>query len=330
MVAHKGFSAWICSGGERLPEYEVAVEPNSNKAFCWIACEIGQSFSVRWEDHGSGIDSAGFIILDGFTVPGRFLFGSGTAERGGVRVAGDVERPFIFDEIARGAHVKNKDLGTIVLKIKLVKRLGLTHKPNKPMQVPSPVKGRTYTSYTAAVGYGHAQDVEMQFPKTWACEPYDPRHPGSFVVFVFRYRQKEFLITQGIMPDADVEMEDVSQDNGNTSTGSTTNRALLNAIKLPSLKLPASAPTSRQSSYTYTFPSEEISPISMASNSSGSSSGSRNWSHGSRRHASDTHQQLPAVPSATRVTHAAKYYREHTFYVGEQEVPISKRSVSGK
>lgn len=45
------------------------------------------------------MDTCGYITLDGFTVPGRFLFGEGTACREGVRTSRKAERPFIFQKI---------------------------------------------------------------------------------------------------------------------------------------------------------------------------------------------------------------------------------------
>ena len=47
-------------------------------------------------DHGTNVDSAAYINLDGFTVPGRFLYGLGAAERDSVRVGECLERPFQF------------------------------------------------------------------------------------------------------------------------------------------------------------------------------------------------------------------------------------------
>lgn len=40
--------------------------------------------------------SCTFITLDGFVVPGRFLFGEGTASRDGIRTGPSTERPFVF------------------------------------------------------------------------------------------------------------------------------------------------------------------------------------------------------------------------------------------
>ncbi|THG98969.1 hypothetical protein EW026_g3295 [Hermanssonia centrifuga] len=174
MVAHRGFSAWITCGEKRLQEYEVVVDTKTNKVSCWIPCAVGQKFSVHWEDEGTGIDSAGFIILDGFTVPGQFLF----------------------------------EAGMITLKIKQIKRTSLDHNPNTPRRPPPPIQGRRNIAQ-ACVGYGAKRDTEAQHPKTWSCEPYDKANPGSLVYFTFRYRTRNWLIDQGIMPAEDYEDEPV-------------------------------------------------------------------------------------------------------------------------
>lgn len=59
-----------------------------------------KSFQVRWrDDHSSRIQSAGYIDLDGFIVPGRFLYGYGETYRAGVRTGPNRERPFIFARV---------------------------------------------------------------------------------------------------------------------------------------------------------------------------------------------------------------------------------------
>ena len=40
-----------------------------------------------------------YITLDGFTVPGRFLYGDGIGNRAGVRTSPSKERPFVFAKV---------------------------------------------------------------------------------------------------------------------------------------------------------------------------------------------------------------------------------------
>ncbi|KAJ8586104.1 hypothetical protein M405DRAFT_744160 [Rhizopogon salebrosus TDB-379] len=96
MLTHRGFSAWIVSEGQQIHEYLVAVDKKANRVSCWIPSEAGKTFSIHWKDAGTNVHSCTFITLDGFVVPGRFLFGEGSASRDGIRTGPSTERPFVF------------------------------------------------------------------------------------------------------------------------------------------------------------------------------------------------------------------------------------------
>lgn len=51
-----------------------------------------------------------------------------------------------------GPKERNKELGTIVLKIKQIRRTGFTHEPNAPQTLPGLVKGKYDPSMLASVG----------------------------------------------------------------------------------------------------------------------------------------------------------------------------------
>ena len=42
MLKHRGFSAWIESNGNVIPEYLVALDENANRVSCWIPGTEGQ------------------------------------------------------------------------------------------------------------------------------------------------------------------------------------------------------------------------------------------------------------------------------------------------
>ena len=86
------------------------------------------------------MDTCGYITLDGFTVPGRFLFGEGTACREGVRSSRKTERPFIFrkiHDVIPTTHISATDVGAITLRIKRIKRVA--SKPANALQVLPPI-----------------------------------------------------------------------------------------------------------------------------------------------------------------------------------------------
>ncbi|KAF8077820.1 hypothetical protein FPV67DRAFT_1463135 [Lyophyllum atratum] len=211
MLTHRGFSAWIVVDGKPLPEYLVAVDSNANRVSCWIPSEEGKNFAVHWQDHGAQVDTCSFITLDGFVVPGRFLFGDGEASRQGVRTSASTERPFLFqkvDETASEASSEgaSKDIGMITLRIKRVARADL--KPaNTILELPKTLLGKRKAG-DFCVGFGEEKEAQERFPSTWSVVPHDKTVPGAnrpstYVSFVFRYRSREFLEAQGIATEAE-------------------------------------------------------------------------------------------------------------------------------
>jgi len=214
MLTHRGFSAWIVVDGKPVPEYLVAEDTKASRVSCWIPSEAGQKFSVFWKDHGGKVDSCSFITLDGLVVPGRFLFGEGETSRTGVRSSAKTERPFIFQNIEEDEPLTqsvNKDVGMITLRIKRIQRVA--GRPANPIQeLPSTVALGKRKAGELCVGFGEDRQTFDQFAYTWSVKPYEKdgpvggRTPKTHVSFVFRYRTREWLQMQGIMPDSDVPL----------------------------------------------------------------------------------------------------------------------------
>ncbi|THU82270.1 hypothetical protein K435DRAFT_934272 [Dendrothele bispora CBS 962.96] len=98
----------------------------------------------------------------------------------------------------------NKDAGTIVIKIKRIRRLA-SRPSNDFRSPPSHVTGNRPGD--AYVGYGVNSPTTPQSETTWDVGPYDDDGSGSkraktYVSFVFRYRTMEFLQAQGIVDSA--------------------------------------------------------------------------------------------------------------------------------
>ncbi|GJE87011.1 hypothetical protein PsYK624_030940 [Phanerochaete sordida] len=216
MLTARGFSAWITCEGKMLRELETVVDESSHRVSCWIGCEVGKAFTVHWRDNGTGIDSAGYILLDGFTCSGRFLYGYGDASRGTLRVDEHSERPFMFanPNAARRASWQADqatapdttppsptDTGTIVLKIRQIKRTAPTHPPNAPQAPPPPPSARPGARGpdAACISFGAPAAAPAQHAQTWAFVPHDAARPRAHVTFAFRYRTRAFLRAQGIV-----------------------------------------------------------------------------------------------------------------------------------
>ncbi|KAI5119493.1 hypothetical protein M0805_009517 [Coniferiporia weirii] len=197
MVKHKEFIAWITVDDEPLREYNVAKD--GNKATCFIPSEVGKAFKVHWRDEGSKTFTAGYIFIDGFASPGRFLGGSGETYRSGARSGPNTERSFVFAEVPKTASSESKEVGTIELKIMQAQR-GPARTNNDLAILPSPLPGE----YTETTG-GHCATFNKeetpcfpQAPLTWSAKPLDNANPHSYVKFVFYYRPMSWLIEHGM------------------------------------------------------------------------------------------------------------------------------------
>jgi len=209
MLNHRGFSAWLVSDGQEMHENLVAVDDKNHRVSCWVASEPGRTFTVYWRDHGGKVDTCAYITLDGFVVPGRFLFGDGIACRQGVRTGNATERPFIFSKVDEtrnetAAECAAKDVGMIILRIKRIERVG--GRPSNTIQkVPNTNTG-TRGPGEHCIAFGDEKEAFQQYSTTWSVRPYKTDKPSSdkpstYVTFVFRYRSPEFLKVQGIISE---------------------------------------------------------------------------------------------------------------------------------
>ncbi|KAJ3863480.1 hypothetical protein EV359DRAFT_82334 [Lentinula novae-zelandiae] len=217
MLTHRGFSAWIEVDGQAIPEYLVAVNSKLNQVSCWIPSEESQAFFVHWSDAGGKVDTCSFITLDGVVVPGRFLLGSGTTSRSGVRTSKDTEAPFVFKKSQGGVflrfvslhfflayetlHTKGTTLSTaskseagmVTLKIKRVDRV--SPRPANTYQDLTKIAPAQPNVGDLCAGFGAECKSHEQSPFTWAIKPHDASQIKSkkiptYVSFVFRYRSK--------------------------------------------------------------------------------------------------------------------------------------------
>ncbi|RPD66128.1 hypothetical protein L226DRAFT_609027 [Lentinus tigrinus ALCF2SS1-7] len=202
MLDHRGFSAWITSDDLELVEFEPRTNNNLHTVTCWIVGTVGKTFIVHWRDHGSLVDSASYIYFDGYKVSGQFLDGEGEELRRGIRVGEEEERPFVFSAIGAtdpsgfGGKPPDKNVGSIVLEIRLIKRVE-EREPNPIRPPPDVIRGLRQEG-DVAIRYGDVRPAPMQ-KRTWKMEPFDPKAPGPYVTFIFRYRSKDWLLSQGII-----------------------------------------------------------------------------------------------------------------------------------
>jgi len=207
-IIHRGFSAWIECEGKHIPVFKPQLDVTRERISCWIPSEPGKAFTVHWRDlgQGGGVDTASYIYLDGFMVPGKYLFGFGEASRGGVRVGQTAERPFMFGQVQTDDFgvPQGRSNGKIVLKIKRVRKIpDLTRPPNKFQTPPDNSKGKRIAGHPY-INYGNVRGTQKQWDFTYKFVPYDPANPGTFVAFEFRYATLDYLVGRGIISVSDL------------------------------------------------------------------------------------------------------------------------------
>ncbi|KAF8199958.1 hypothetical protein K438DRAFT_2015942 [Mycena galopus ATCC 62051] len=79
MINYGGISCWveIENSGHSVPatEYRVELFEDQRVITCWIASEIGKSFSVGWRNAFLPAPTAGHVFMDGSECGGRVLYG---------------------------------------------------------------------------------------------------------------------------------------------------------------------------------------------------------------------------------------------------------------
>ncbi|KAI0317389.1 hypothetical protein OF83DRAFT_145948 [Amylostereum chailletii] len=208
VLEHGMFRAWLTSGEDSgkttLPTYR----PTSSQeaTFAFVAAKPGHPFEVHWEDTGSGHLSASYIFLDGELHPGRFLPGSGTRCRSGVRVGSDVERRFRFcssSEPTTGAVPERpnpRKYGTIELTINYARQVGRAP-PEKLRVYPD---SRPGFERPLRAGYGGVHLTTNRPDHTLAIEHLNPEDTRPVAKFIWSYDTIERLVEARIAPVEDL------------------------------------------------------------------------------------------------------------------------------
>ncbi|KAJ6507174.1 hypothetical protein C8R47DRAFT_1066066 [Mycena vitilis] len=79
MVHYGGISCWIEIEDSSTTEYHVQTFNDQRVVTCWIASEVGKSFSVGWRNSALPAPTAGHVFMDGNDCGGRVLCGPSVA-----------------------------------------------------------------------------------------------------------------------------------------------------------------------------------------------------------------------------------------------------------
>ncbi|KAJ7761018.1 hypothetical protein B0H16DRAFT_1531473 [Mycena metata] len=207
MPQYKGFSCWVeidNTTSTVAPEYHTETFHDHKKVTCYIASEVGKSFSVGWRNSSCPVATAGHVFMDGNECGGRVLYGPSAicARHQGVTDTRTL-RQFTFssltltDDDAYLAHTSGHEkLGLIEIAIYPIEIFGL---------VPVICNSSTLSEIKIHERSKRVltQQIRLAEPKALLV-PQDAvahRFTGPpIVTFVFKYRPKDMLIAHGIAP----------------------------------------------------------------------------------------------------------------------------------
>ncbi|KAH9933760.1 uncharacterized protein B0H18DRAFT_1207921 [Fomitopsis serialis] len=220
------FEVYIKSDGHELPEYQVEALDDTTLA-CYVPSEVGKTFEICWrrdtrhDTHSTSVS----CYVDGWDAGGTLCRpGAVEGSRWGIRCAKDQRKPFQFaslvltddDTVATGSEAQ-QDSGTIQVKLSYAIRIAsephfvtkldqfkvgvqVVHEKSKQMGV-------------QCISLGDSRKCKAT-DKVYA-ESVNPQQP-SYSSFIFRYRSKDFLQAENIMPMNAIATNDAHK---HTSTG---------------------------------------------------------------------------------------------------------------
>ncbi|KAJ7933798.1 hypothetical protein B0H13DRAFT_1951990 [Mycena leptocephala] len=204
MVHYGGVSCWIDIENSPATEYHAETFDDQRIVTCWIASEVGKSFSVGWRNSFLPAATAGHVFMDGNECGGRVLYGPSAvcAKHEGVTDTRTV-RQFKFssvtvtDDDAFLAHSSNdQKLGIIEVAIYPIQVFGFVPVISNSATLPE-IKIHERSKKTVT------QQIRLAEPKTLAVPQNAVAHRFTgppLVTFVFRYRPLEILQANGIAP----------------------------------------------------------------------------------------------------------------------------------
>jgi len=194
-----------------LEEYDV--DQRGNTYSCWIASQAGKNFVIRCKAEPLLESIALNVYTDGAIATSPIFQASLAAREHSIQgcpISADTVRPFAFskvsltdDETIAAAEQQLTNLGTIEIKIFRVAVLEISNFVSKELKLPN---NSVIHERSKKMSMHHVTLQETVAGPTTKSATTILLDNAPFATFIFRYRPKEFLRAQGIIPiesDAD-------------------------------------------------------------------------------------------------------------------------------
>ncbi|KAJ6594445.1 hypothetical protein B0H19DRAFT_1247116 [Mycena capillaripes] len=202
MVQYGGISCWIEIENKTTPEYHIQTFSDQRIVACWIASDVGKSFSVAWKNAFLPAPTAGHVFMDGNECGGRVLHGPSAlcARHEGVTDTRMV-RQFTFssltltdDDVFLRDSPNHQKLGQIEVAIYPVEIFGFVPVISNSSTLPE-IKVHERSKGTVT------QQIKLAEPKVLPIRQTAIAHRfigPPLVTFVFRYRPLGMYVLQAI------------------------------------------------------------------------------------------------------------------------------------
>ncbi|KAF7376577.1 hypothetical protein MSAN_00074100 [Mycena sanguinolenta] len=204
MVNYAGISCWVEIENSIATEYRVETFEDHRVVFCYIASELGKSFSVAWRNCYLPSASAGHVFMDGIECGGRVLAcpGAAIAKHEGITDTTTVRR-FVFSSLT----VTDDD--TFLTELPSHQKLGCIEVAIYPIQIFGYVPTVSNSSTLSEIKIHErskkavTQQIRVAEPRMLLAPQAALAHRFTgppIVTFVFKYRPIDFLRANGIAP----------------------------------------------------------------------------------------------------------------------------------
>ncbi|KAI0093449.1 hypothetical protein BDY19DRAFT_923767 [Irpex rosettiformis] len=220
MKCNKDLECEIICDDKPLEEYHITME-GENSMSCWVASEAGKAFTVKINNRLLDVDFVCVMHIDGQLTNKRPVRRNTSDYLKGMRVGNSQIRSYMFspirltdnEEILEQGPRNLKDIGKICLKwhrakIELEQMGNVSQTENTRREGDGLEDGALHEKAKKLGGHRVILGVAQDMPEgsyIYSSASYLDSIDAPYFTFTWRYRPKEILQAQGIMPNDEVQ-----------------------------------------------------------------------------------------------------------------------------